>query len=192
MSVLCQLNIAPPSNTKKYLNDIQRFISELIKDGFIIDEFVILAGESENIRNVSTWDFNGNSISSGISSISKLKILENTDFDSLIPNENYAFKVLLTKNHPELKNFDVFKSTDEAFFPMFISYLAEPFNYEFYNGDEEEYEKHELVNINCILRSDGRNSKALWDILEKQNSLTSFFEKIDRLFDGFIAGSMVE
>ncbi|MNJ90815.1 hypothetical protein D3C87_84550 [compost metagenome] len=192
MSVLHQLTITPQSNTKKSLSDIELFISELIKDGLIIDDFVILTGKSEKIAHISTWDFNDYSIGSKVSNTSGLTILETTTFDSLSPELNYAFKIQLTKNHTQLENLDVFQSTDEEGFPMFVSYLAEPVSYTFYHGDEEEFEQYELVNINCIVRSDGRNSRALWDLLDNKQDYKDFFDKVRILFEDFVAGSSVE
>lgn len=192
MSVLHQLNIAPQSNKTKSLNDIQSFISELIKDGFIIEEFVILTGESEKIAYITTWDFNDYSIKSKVSSISKLTMLENNTFDSLSPDLNYAFKFQLTKSHAELECLDVFQSTDAVDFPMFLSYLAEPINYTFYDGYEEDQVMHELVNINCVLRSDGRNSRALWDLLDNKQLYPAFFDKVGVLFENFVSGSTFE
>lgn len=192
MSVLHQLNIAPQSNTSKSLSDIQRFISELIKDGLILEDFDILTGQSQHIADITTWDFNGNSHNSKVSGLCKLTILENVTFDSLVPNLNYAFKVQLTKEHAEFKCLDVFQSTEEVCFPLFISYLADPINYRFYDGDDEGFVAHELANINCVIRSDGRNSKALWDLLDNKQDYKSFFDKVSTCFENFVSGSNFE
>lgn len=194
MSVFYNLEIAPNSNHSVSLQEIKEFILNLSENGLIEKEITILTGEHNDVQNISFWDFQNLSLSSGLTSESKLQIVEEKNIEDLSAEKNYAFKVHLTKKSDVFKNLNVFTATDLEHFPLFISYLAKPFDSVIFRGDEEEedFEMINISNINCILKSSGRNSQSLWGLGENPASYEAFYKTVAQLLGEYEIGIFVD
>lgn len=180
MSIFHNLQIVPQSNTLIKLVDIKIFISKLASNGYIEKGITILTGDDDKIKNISFWDFNDTSVSSDLTKESKLEIVKEENFENLSNAKNYAFKIHLTKTSSLLENLEVFKATDRETFPIFISFFSEPIDFTVTKEDEEteEFEEITVSNVNCIIKSSGRNSESLWGLVENRNEFQAFFEEV--------------
>lgn len=194
MSVFHNLQIAPKSNQSVSLQKIKEFILNLSENGLIEKEVTILTGEHNDVENISFWDFQNVSLSSGLTSESKLQIIEEKNIQNLSAEKNYAFKVHLTKKSEVFKNLQIFTATDLENFPLFISYLGNPFNCVIFRGDEEEedFEIINISNINCILKGSGRNSQSLCGLGENPDQYEAFYKNVEQFLGEYEIGTFVD
>jgi len=189
MGVFYTLEIAPKSNTLTKLEDIISFISSLVQDGHIDTEFTVLTGDINAIRNVSYSDFKDRSISSELIKNSKLEILKDKNFDNLSSTNNYAFKIHVKKTSKLFENLEIFQATEQEDYPMFISYFGNAIDFTIMNQIEDDYEEILISNINCFIKSDGRNLYSLGGLIEDQEDFSAFFEYVKQLFGEYKTGA---
>ena len=191
MSVFHNIQITPKSNTLLSLKDVNNFIFDLVDNGLIEKEYNILTGESPNIQNITTWDFINDMTTSELVKDSKLEILKEKNIENLSNQNNYAFKIHLTKKSDVFKELDVFTTTDRQHFPLIIWFLKSPIDFILYKEDQKtgDLEQVTLININCGLRSSGQGGECLYGLGENQNQFEVFFEKVGKFMKGFEIGT---
>ncbi len=185
MSSFHNLLIYPKDNTYFTLGSISDIIKNLTESNLILNCIKIYNGNSNNIKEISIWDFNNkNHYADELSSTSKFNEVTTDDLDSSL---SYAFKLEVNLKYSKFKNLNVHSLANLNSFPLFIIYLAEGTEFKAYNIDinTEEWEEINRTSVNCIIKCSGRGIESLYGLGEKKDDFLEFFDIVNSYMDGY-------
>lgn len=191
MGVVHHLQIAPKRSTTVKIEAIQSFISKLINEGHIENEYTIWTGETEVVKEVDHYSFKDWSVRSEANMLAQLEYVDASDLAYISEFKNCIFKIHLSRNSKLFGNLDIFQETNFQHFPVFILYFHTPIDYiimrDFWGDEGHIYENVLLSDTNCVIVASGRNLESVYG-LDKENDYLPFYNDVRELFGEYEIG----
>lgn len=189
MSVQVDGLICPASNQHSKLEDIEAFISELVKTNYALNNVLVITGEADKIKDIRLRNFEYTFSIRGVDKLlpdTGLEIV--TDRSKLSEQVNYVFRIMLCPNNPESAGLHMFDDKwikdGPRWYPMFLLYLAQSTTVEAFRSQTEE--QFFIDDINSYIKLETFCGEIFFEPDERQEKVPYFLSVLKELYPEFI------